>query len=483
MKLFYHASLLLILALPTLAAEPENLEKESKGKERKLILRDEERSMSSKDEERGFSSQRESLSESPEASQEWPIDVPTAEEEAHSSLLTNWTGDHLPLGLREPAREFYEFWQPISEQFERNPFANFINQVVEKDGIGINSTTVYDEDINYNFSSSESLKEKEKEWKTFIDIAAGDLFIASNMLDNPFADYFWGVFAYFGFLEKKSKLSTKQRYKRAAKLLDYASKKHYLRATNFMLEKDLRHAIRLGKEELISRKNMHLAPLQVIIDHVKSNSYQGPGRSEKVDALSHLIDLLPGYTRRYWATYNQWVDELTTLLQSSKSIPSGWVQNLSTLTLNVFGTGVLLTTATNSLGGGGAVISETLGITQGTSAITSLLVGGMITPWARNWWSSLSFYDNEGNFQWRPRVVCLLDSNLPRDEIRDSARIIILYGLLYNAEKVNNGIDMGSDRSKKYIRKLRDIVLSSKYGPTEALGKIILIKEATEFEY
>jgi hypothetical protein len=107
-------------------------------------------------------------------------------------------------------------------------------------------------------------------------------------------------------------------------------------------------------------------------------------------------------------------------------------------------------------------------------------VGGITTPWIRNLWLSLSFYDREGNFQWSPTKVFLLKDDLTLAQITDPARLVVHYGLLYNAEKVKNGIDLKSDQSKAYIRKLRNLILSYYYQLTETL---ILTKEQQEFKY
>jgi len=94
----------------------------------------------------------------------------------------------LPFCLREPAQEFYKAWQPLSAKLIGNPYANFINQLVERDGIGMgNPPLAEEENIEYNFSSSSSSSRFSQAWEVFIDIA-DKVFNAPSMLDNPFAD-------------------------------------------------------------------------------------------------------------------------------------------------------------------------------------------------------------------------------------------------------------------------------------------------------
>ncbi|MBW8309753.1 MAG: hypothetical protein K0M45_09020 [Candidatus Paracaedibacteraceae bacterium] len=493
MKLFFHACLLSILALPSFAGELQDLNLSVKGKER-TVIRSEEQSPSSEDEERGFSSKNagsssensdESQGEEANESKSNGEEVPSI----HTSLSTVWTGEHLPFCLREPAREFYKAWQPLSAQLGRNPYANFINQVVERDGIGMgNPPLTEEENIEYNFSSSSSSSGFSQAWEVFIDIA-GKVFSAPSMLDNPFADYFKGVFAYFGFSEEQLNSSLKSRYKEAAELLNHASKHHYLRATNFMQEKKLDHVLRLDEEELGARKKLIINPPEVIIDYVTHMNYPRLAKLESIDTLEFLIDSLIGL-KDYQNIYNHWLNELTRQLESSKKVSSKWTTNLSVWTLNSFAAGVLLTSAVNTFSSWESdqmVAPVVLGTAQAASGITTALVGGASTPWMTNLWSSLRFIDAEGKFHWWPARVSLLKDSLTSNEIKDSVRLVILYSLLYNikysAEELKNDIDLSSDRSKKYIRKLRDLILSCDYAPTETFSRVILKKEPEEFNY
>jgi hypothetical protein len=491
MKLFYHTYLLSFLAIPALAGQPEHLKATLKGKERFTISQQEEPMTSSEDEELGGGPKKiESSSESSdEGQEEWASESDSGEGELssiHASLSTSWTGEHLPFTLREPARKFYEVWQPLSAQLVGNPYANFINQVVEKDGIGVNQPLLTEEeDINYDFNLSSSSHRPSEEEKVFIG-TAGTIFDAAKMFDNPFSNYFKGIFAYFGNLSEESTFSAHHKYEKAAQLLNYASKNYYWRATSFMLDKNLGHVLRLDREELEIRKKMELGLPEVIIDYVNHLSYPRLKKIENVDTLEFLIDLLPGPTEDYRNAYNHWVNELTYLLESSRKTSSNWAANLSTWTINSFAASVLLTSAGNSLSSwdiNHMVAPAILGITQAASGITTVLVGGASTPWMRNLWSSLRFVDSEGKFHWWPIKLSLLKDSLTFNEIKDSVRLVILYGLLYNVEALQNGIDLNSDRSKKYLRKLRDLILTCDYKPLEVFSSVILKKESQEFKY
>ncbi|AIK96347.1 hypothetical protein [Candidatus Odyssella acanthamoebae] len=489
MKLFYHACLLSILAIPAFAGQPEHLKATLKGKERFTISQQEEPMTSSEDEELGGGPKKvESTSESSdEGQEEWVSESDSDEGELssiHASLSTSWTGEHLPFTLREPARKFYEVWHPLSAHLVGNPYANFINQVVEKDGIGVNSIDSEEAIIDYNFSLPSSSSKAAADWKMFLN--EGKLLDAPQMLDNPFADYFKGILAYSGILWEESNLSAQQRYEKAAQLLNYASKNYYWRATSFMLDKNLGHVLRLDREELEMRKKMELGLPEVVIDYVNHLSYPRLKKIENIDTLELLIDLLPGPTEDYRTTYNQWVNELTYLLESSKKTSSNWAANLSTWTINSFAASVLLTSAGNSLSSwdiNHMVAPAILGITQAASGITTVVVGGASTPWMRNLWSSLRFVDSEGKFHWWPTKVSLLKDSLTFNEIKDSVRLVILYGLLYNVEALQNGIDLNADRSKKYLRKLRDLILTCDYKPLEVFSSVVLKKESQEFKY
>ncbi|AIK96019.1 hypothetical protein [Candidatus Odyssella acanthamoebae] len=358
--------------------------------------------------------------------------------------------------------------------------------MVEIDGIGINSTTIGEEDnLDYSFNPSASSQNSMENWEIF-NRTAGRIFSIPKMYSNPFSNYFEGVFAYSTVPEEESNISIQQRYKKAAKLLNSASKKHYLRATHFMRQQDLGYVLDLDAEELQRREEMDVGLHQVIIDYVKSINYPRHTKIEDIDTLESMLDLLPGDTEVYRATYKHWVEELTALLKSSRSTPSGWVKNLSTLTITAFAANVLLASAGNSLSSWSVdhmVAPAILGMTQAASSITSVVVGGITTPWIRNLWSSLSFYDREGNFQWSPTKIFLLKDDLTLAQITDSARLVILYGLLYNAEKVKNRIDLKSDQSKAYIRKLHNLILSCDYQLTHTLSNVILMKEQQEFKY
>jgi len=265
-------------------------------------------------------------------------------------------------------------------------------------------------------------------------------------------------------------------------LLNHASKHHYLRATNFMQEKKLDRVLRLDEKELEKRKKLIVDPSRVIIDYVTYMNYPRLAKLESIDALEFLIDSLIGL-KDYQNIYNHWLNELTRHLESSKKVSSKWTTNLSVWTLNSFAAGVLLTSAVNTFSSWESDQMSALvvlGTAQAATSITTALVGGASTPWMTNLWSSLRFIDVEGKFHWWPARVSLFKDSLTSNEIKDSVRLVILYSLLYNikynAEGLKNYTDLNSERSKKYIRKLKVLILSCDYTPTETFSRVFLKK-------
>lgn len=410
---------------------------------------------------------------------------------------------HLPADLRRPATEFYQLWQAKKKQIEQQSelgkqAVEFIGDVIEKDGIGTEPQESDFSEIVFNCgrnqassssTSSASASVTQEKWQEFMK-TTGSVFGVPEMLNNPFANYFEGVITYvcYNYANKKLNLLSKRdrkRYRRVAKLFNAASQSHYLRATKFMLSQKLAYVLNIKEEELEARVQMLQDPLSLISNYTKDYPFYRGTQSAEIDQLENLLNLVLPDTSKYKTLYYTWVDDLNTHLLDSRRAATIWYQILSNLTLTATNACVSLASSAANLyvwQTQDNSVTAILGFIQGGFGLSSLTINGILTPSIANFFKSLRscLFKTESTFFKR---VHLLPHRISESNTYDSARLVILYALLYNIDEVKKGIDSDSKRSKDYLIKLRDFILSYEYRPTESLARIVHDEDRENFKY
>jgi hypothetical protein len=228
------------------------------------------------------------------------------EEEGYFSPAVLKIVQHLPTPLREEALSFQSSWQPLSRDLPGNYFAQYIDTIVNEDGIGKSLRGAKKMPL-YDSVPFENAQVQGTDWEDFW-FEAGEKLQAQALKEknNPFSLYFLGVFTFYGYAPLIRDADTEQnRRAEARRLLNEASEKHYVRATRFLLKEEFWDILEGWNEHPITKSILEtreleiLEPHSLIFQHIKINETNGSTSYKDINTLKKLLDLLPGEPGQY----------------------------------------------------------------------------------------------------------------------------------------------------------------------------------------
>ncbi|AIK96113.1 hypothetical protein [Candidatus Odyssella acanthamoebae] len=390
------------------------------------------------------------------------------EEEGYFSPAALKIVQHLPTPLRKEALSFQSCWEPLSKELSKNYFGQYINTIINEDGIG--KSLRGDEKMpSYKPISFKRKRIQEDDWQDFWSHAE-ERFQALEEQRNSFGLYFLGAFTFYGYASFHEEEGTQQDPKEQAKnLLNQASEKHYVRATRFMIQEKLwdeqgwnDHPI--TQPILKTRELEILMPHRIIFQHIRDNETNGSIAWKDINTLKKLLDLLPGEPEQYRQLFSLWAKDLTYRLTLSKQRDSISLPATLLLSSTFASSLVLGANSISNLDKGNSDAEPynlTIGITQGMASVTGIITGISNAPTVLNWWYGCTFQSLDG--QWtRPYKLPLLPSFYSNEEIAKQSSLIALYGILYNKEKLAKIKAVSSSAFKDYKEKLRNLTLSNR---------------------
>lgn len=206
-------------------------------------------------------------------------------DQAHSAVR------HLPYPLRSQALVFERGWNSIYGQFDNNPLADYVGQVITQD--------VSNQALGVNVELQDaSVLEVQEFWEN-----AGAFLIPLNKQNNAFAQFFLGIFNYRGYGEVQT-LTPKKQLRKAARFLKLASDQNYVRAIDALIDDD-DLAEKAGKSlsELEENKLIATDPYKSIKKFVGNHFVSGDVNKRELARLEKVFDYFEKaqpYLKRYY---------------------------------------------------------------------------------------------------------------------------------------------------------------------------------------
>jgi hypothetical protein len=305
---------------------------------------------------------------------------------------------------------------------------------------------------------------------------------------NSFGLYFWGVFTFYDHAPSSESEETSQDPKEKTKeFLNEASEKHYVRATQFMFDKNLWDKEEEGKKHLITKSIFEtrqleiLMPHQIIFQHISTHESSGSTSMKDITTFKKLLDLLPGEIERHKQIFFWWAKDLTYRLTLSKQRDSISLPATLLLSSTFASSLVLWVNCKSNLDKGnseGEPDNMAIGFTQGIAAATGMIAAVANAPITLNLWYSIACHSLDDRWTW-PHKVPLLPSFYSNEEITKQSYLIVLYGILYNKEKLAKIKAVNSSAFKDYIEKLRKLTLSNRENLVEE--EILELSVSTQY--